>query len=408
MRWRLLRTPRTLIMSGTIDHLHGLPDSITSRLISINDLDVHVLEAQPVLEDLAAKPPLIVLVHGFPELAYSWRKVMGPLASRGFAVVAADQRGYGQTRYRGLPVRKIAYEENPAPYRMANMVNDVVGLVRALGYTTVAAVVGHDFGSATAAYCALSRPDIFKSVVLMSAPFGGPTSSASAQDAGVLTPFQALNKLLATLDPPRKHYMMHFSTPEAAEELVNPPGGLHSFLRTYLHVKSADWKGNDAVRPLKSAAEMSLLPDYYIMPLAKTMPEAVAPYAPSSEEIAANKWLPDDELATYVAQYTASGFQGALNSYRCVTDPRWLQDLQFSPDKQIEIPAMFIAGAQDWGTYQTPGVAEKMRTKACRSMKEEDFVRIEGAGHWVQQEKPDAVVAHIVRFLQANGETVKI
>ena len=69
---------------------------------------------------------------------------------------------------------------------------------------------------------------------------------------------------------------------------------------------------------------------------------------------------------------------------------------------------MFIAGAQDWGTYQTPGVAEKMRTKACRSMKEEDFVRIEGAGHWVQQEKPDAVVAHILRFLQANGETVKI
>ncbi len=191
---------------------------------------------------------------------------------------------------------------------MANMVNDVVGLVHALGYATVAAVVGHDFGSATAAYCALSRPDIFKSVVLMSAPFGGPSPSASAQDASSLTPFQALNKLLATLDPPRKHYMMHFSTPEAAEELINPPGGLHSFLRTYLHVKSADWKGNDGVRPLKSAAEMSLLPDYYIMPLAKTMPEAVAPYAPSAEEIAQTKWLPDDELATYVAQYTASGF----------------------------------------------------------------------------------------------------
>ncbi len=104
MKWRLRRTARSLIMSGTIDHLHGLPDNITSRLISVNDLDVFLLEAQPAIEDPAVKPPLIVLVHGFPELAYSWRKVMGPLASRGFAVVAADQRGYGQTRYRGLPV----------------------------------------------------------------------------------------------------------------------------------------------------------------------------------------------------------------------------------------------------------------------------------------------------------------
>lgn len=404
----VLHGARSALMSDTIDRLHGLPDNITSRLIAVNDLDVHILEARPISEDPAAKPPLIVLVHGFPELAYSWRKIMGPLAARGFAVVAADQRGYGQTRYRGLPVRRIAYEESPAPYRMANMVNDVVALVQALGYAAVAAVVGHDFGSPIAAYCAITRPDLFKSVVLMSAPFGGPRPLSPAQDAGALTPFQALNRQLATLDPPRKHYMMHLSTPDAAEELINPPGGLHAFLRAYHHVKSADWKGND-VRPLKelSAAELSLVPDYYIMPLTKTMPESVAPYAPSAEDIAQNKWLPDDELATYVSQYTTSGFQGGLNSYRCATDPRWSEDLQFSADKQIEVPAMFIAGAQDWGTFQMPGVAEKMKTKACRSMKEEDFVLIDGAGHWVQQEQPDAVVVHILRFLRANGETVK-
>ncbi|KJA25655.1 hypothetical protein HYPSUDRAFT_410702 [Hypholoma sublateritium FD-334 SS-4] len=400
------------MMSDNIARLHGLPDNITSRLVSVNDLDVHILEALPISKDPASKQPLIVLVHGFPELAYSWRKIMGPLAARGFAVVAADQRGYGQTRYRGQPVRRITYEESLAPYRMANMVNDVVALVQALGYTTVAAVVGHDFGSPISAYCALTRPDLFKSVVLMSAPFGGPFGGPrpliSAQDAGALTPFQALDRQLAALDPPRKHYMMYSSTPQAAQDLINPPGGLHTFLRAYHHVKSADWKGND-VRPLKefSAAELSLLPDYYIMPLAKTMPESVAPYAPSAEEIAQNKWIPDDELATYVSQYTETGFQGALNSYRCITDPRWFEDFQFPADKQIEVPAMFIAGAQDWGTFQTPGVAEKMRAKACRSMKDDDFVLIERAGHWVQQEQPDAVVSHILRFLRANGEAVE-
>ncbi len=198
---------------------------------------------------------------------------------------------------------------------------------------------------------------------------------------------------------------MYYSTARAADDMLDPPGGLHGFLRTYFHVKSADWKGNQVV-PLKdsSPASFAVLPFYYIMPLAETMPGCLAPFAPSTEDTSRNKWLPDDELAVYVAQYTVSGFQGGLNAYRCLTDPMWFEDLQVFTGKQIEVPAIFIAGAQDWGPFQMPGAVDKMRGHACQRMKDEDFVLIEGAGHWVQQEQPGAVVAHILRFLRSNGK----
>ncbi len=123
---------------------------------------------------------------------------------------------------------------------------------------------------------------------------------------------------------------------------------------------------------------------------------------PTTEDTSRNKWLPDDELAVYVAQYTASGFQGGLNAYRCLTDPLWFEDLQVFTGKQIEVPAIFIAGAQDWALSRCPGQLIRCGGYACQRMKDEDFVLIEGAGHWVQQEQPGAVVAHILRFLRSN------
>ena len=113
----------------------------------------------------------MLLLHGFPELAYSWRKVMLPLAAAGYHVIAPDQRGYGRTTgWDG------SYDADPDPFRILNMVRDAIGLVYALGYRSVAGVVGHDAGSPVAAWCALIRPDIFRSVVLMSSPFAGPPS----------------------------------------------------------------------------------------------------------------------------------------------------------------------------------------------------------------------------------------
>jgi pimeloyl-ACP methyl ester carboxylesterase len=135
------------------DYRNGtLPAGIRSRIIDkINGLSMHVLEAGQ------AGHPCILLLHGFPELAYSWRKIMLPFASAGFHVIAPDQRGYGRTT--GCDGD---YDGDLDSFRILNLVRDTLGLISALGHRSVAAVVGHDFGSPVAANCALIRPDVFR------------------------------------------------------------------------------------------------------------------------------------------------------------------------------------------------------------------------------------------------------
>src|SRR3979490_259140 len=145
---------------------HPPPSPIRSRYIdNINGLRMHVLEAG--FETRGR--PCVLLLHGFPELGYSWRKVMPDLAEAGYHVIAPDQRAYGRT-----PGWDADYDGDLASFRLLNLVRDALGLVSAFGYRHVDAVVGHDFGSSVAAWCALVRPDVFPSVGLMSAPSAGP------------------------------------------------------------------------------------------------------------------------------------------------------------------------------------------------------------------------------------------
>src|SRR6202790_2613912 len=142
-----------------------LPSSIRSRFVDdITGLSMRALEAG--FENKGR--PCVLSLHGFPELAYSWRKVMPVLADAGYHVIAPDQRGYCRTT--GWDGR---YDGDLASFRLTNLVRDALGLVSAFGHRSVACVVGHDFGSSVAAWCALVRPDVFRSVVLMSAPFAG-------------------------------------------------------------------------------------------------------------------------------------------------------------------------------------------------------------------------------------------
>lgn len=330
---------------------------------------------------------------------------MLPLANQGYHVVAPDTRGYGRTVNRNNP-GWITYDDDLWQFRLTNLVHDVVALALALGHKSVAAVVGHDFGSAIAGCCALVRPDFFKSVVLMSAPFPAPPtlpfdirSQTSPQDPSPFSQFALLDGFLASVDPPRKHYTAYFSTRAANEDIHRPPQGLRNFLRAYFHMKSADWEGNDP-RPLRNATEMPIMPNYYIMPLHETMAQVVEREAPSPEEIALNQWLTDSELSVFVQEFERTGFQGGLNRYRVMRDPRFVEELSLFAGKKIEIPAMFISGKKDWGVYQSPGAAQKMQISICTKMEEEDFVLVDGAGHWVQQEQAEKVVEHLSRFLK--------
>jgi pimeloyl-ACP methyl ester carboxylesterase len=381
----------------------GLPPDVISRNLLINDLDVHILEARPAITNQSTA--LVVLLHGFPELSYSWRKVIVPLTRAGYHVVAPDQRGYGRTRRRNNAILhshdKPRFEDDLSPYRLLNLTKDIIALVYALGYRSAAAVIGHDCGSRVAGCCSLVRPDIFKSVVMMSSPFTGAPSFPLDNPLPTQSPLQSLSEQLGGITPPRKHYTVYYSTPQANADMSEAPQGLHSFLRAYYHAKSADWAQNQPYRlPSSSPSSFAPMPNYYIMPLRETMAQVVHRDAPSAREIEQNTWLTEEQLAVYTEEYTATGFQGGLNWYRTMTDVRWSEDLMVFAGKRIEVPAMFIAGKQDWGVFQLPGAVEKMRAKICEKMLEEDFVLVEGAGHWVQQEASEVVVEHLLRFLK--------
>lgn len=355
---------------------------------------MHVLEAG--FED--GNRPCVLLLHGFPELAYSWRKVMPAIAAAGYHVVAPDQRGYGYTvGWDG------DYDGDVDSFRILNLVRDAMGLVSAFGYRSVAAVVGHDFGAFVAAACALVRPDVFRSVVLMSAPFGGPPALPfDTLGRPPSAPVASIHDDLAALDRPRKHYQWYYSTREADGDMRECPQGVHAFLRAYFHHKSADWRQNDP-RPLGSwsAGELAKMPSYYIMDLDETMAETVAKEAPSEADIAACIWLPEDELRVYSAEYARNGFQGGLQWYRCKTDGRSDADLGVFSGCTIDVPSCFVAGRSDWGTYQVPGTFERMQETVCTRMLGCHLV--DGAGHWVQQEQAEDVSALILRFIASAG-----
>jgi pimeloyl-ACP methyl ester carboxylesterase len=400
---------------------HMLPSGIRARKVpGINGLTMHVLEAG--FETPGR--PLVLLLHGFPELAYSWRKVMPPLAAAGFHVIAPDQRGYGSTTGWNAD-----YDGELRAFHMLSLARDALALVAAFGYRELAAVVGHDFGSPLAAWCALTRPDVFRSVVMMSAPFAGPptlpfgtvddlredrSSPRSPDDPGSPRPMPAspiavtrpgvdIHADLAALDPPRKHYQWYYATREANENMWHCPQGVHDFLRAYYHCKSADWAGNRPA-PLASwsAAELAKLPAYYVMERDQGMAETVAAAMPSPAAVAGCEWLTEDELRVYSSIFQRTGFQGGLQWYRSAIDEALNAELQLFSGRTIDVPSCFIAGASDWGVRQKPGALEAMQHDACTRMLGCHLVA--GAGHWVQQEQPGHTASLLLEFL-AKAET---
>ncbi len=361
-----------------------LPQGIRARRIEgINGLAMHVLEAGE------ASHPALLLLHGFPELAYSWRHVMVPLAKAGFHVIAPDQRGYGRTT--GW---SDAYDDDLRPFSLLNLLRDQLALLSALGIAEVHAVVGHDFGSPVAAHCALIRPDVFRRVALMSAPFAGPPA---IRGGAARAPVADIAQALAALERPRKHYHWYYATRPANGDMIAAPQGLAAFIRAYYHHKSGDWAGNEPF-PLAgwTAEELARLPTYYVMDQAETMPQTVAHAMPSAAEVAACTWLTEAELGVYAGEYGRTGFQGGLNWYRTRFSGT-NAELEVFSGRRIEVPATFIGGARDWGVQQAPGALARMEGVACADWRGTHLVP--GAGHWVQQENPGETLRLLLDFL---------
>ena len=287
--------------------------------------------------------------------------------------------------------------------------------MHALGYQEVAAVVGHDYGSPVAAWCALARPDVFCRVVLMSAPFGGVPAlpaNPARQDAATTQkpqsdgPGATIFDDLAALPEPRKHYQKYYATREAHGDMFHAPGGVHNFLRAYYHAKSADWaphhlQAQPHALAAKTATEWAKMPRYYAMDLHQNMAQTVAPEMPTTAAIAACLWLPDEVLAVYSQQYRQTGFQGGLQGYRVRWSAKYTPEQKLFAGRTIDVPCLFISGASDWGTYQDPGALEAMQKTACTRLHGVHLVP--GAGHWVQQEQPERVNELLLAFLRQTA-----
>ena len=321
---------------------------------------------------------------------------MRPLAEEGYYVVAFDQRGYGRTTgWDNSPFHKTDMSQ----FTLTTIVRDVVALVHALGYREVKCITGHDFGAVTASLCALIRPDLFRSCIMMSHPFKAPTALPFNLRNGDKPPAAPMDiqAELAKLPVPRKHYKWYNSTAEAAPQWDSPSQGMLAYLRGYLHVKSANWSNNNPVALKEwSAEELAKMPHYYIMPLNKSMPDTIADMMKDEDKSATKRWMSDDDLGIYVQEWSRTGFQGGLNFYRTMTDPAKKKDLEMFAGRKIECPSTFISGKQDWGNYQEPGAIEQF-PYSCSDFRGATF--IDGAGHWPQQEQPEKVVQEVLRFL---------
>jgi pimeloyl-ACP methyl ester carboxylesterase len=313
----------------------------SSRAISANGIEIFLREQ--------GEGPLVLLCHGWPELSYSWRHQMPALAAAGFHVVAPDMRGFGRT---SAPADVKAYT-------IFDHVGDMVGLATALGEKQ-AVIIGHDWGAPVAWHAALFRPDVFTAVAGLSVP----------------PPLRGRGRPLDTLreNGITNFYWQYFQTPGVAEAEFERDVDLT--MRTLLGRGFSDPAASLFITEgkgfLGDAGAGGALPD----------------------------WLSEADLAQFSESYRKSGFRGGLNWYRNI-DRNWELTAPWQ-GAQIRQPSLFIAGANDsviTGLIGAKRVADMERVLPGLRRK----LIIEGAGHWIQQERAAEVNAVLIAFLTENA-----
>jgi pimeloyl-ACP methyl ester carboxylesterase len=302
--------------------------------------------------------PTVVFCHGFPESWYSWRHQLPAVAAAGFRAVALDMRGYGGT---SAPAAVDAYS-------VSHLVGDVVGLVNALG-ADQAVVVGHDWGAPVAWYCALMRPDLFRAVAALSVPYIPPIA---------LPEGLTMNALMQANAGDREYYRLYFQEPGVAEAALHADAD-HS-VRGFLYTISGDIVA-DGVHPSGWDGHFPAgegFVDQFVIP--KTLPS----------------WLTEADIEFYVSELSANGFRGGLNWYRNINAlPAVLEPFAGATIKQ---PALYLGGEHDLIAGNTPEAIAALpdAVPGLRSVQ-----ILPGAGHWLQQERPQEVNAALLDFLAA-------
>ncbi|MGW1064678.1 alpha/beta fold hydrolase [Streptomyces aureus] len=294
--------------------------------------------------------PLILLVHGFPESWYSWRRQLPALAAAGYRAVAIDVRGYGRS---SKPAATDAY-------RMLDLVEDNVAVVRALGEES-AVIVGHDWGSNIAAASALLHPGVFRAVGLLSVPYAPPGGPRPTDIFGRIG------------GPEQEFYVSYFQEPGRAEAEIEPD--VRGWLAGFYAALSAD------TMPAESEPD-----PHFVSPGRQLRDRFPAGPLPA--------WLSEEDLDVYAGEFERTGLTGALNRYRSM-DRDW-EDLAPHRGASIEQPALFIGGTRDASTtWMADAIAAYPTTLPALSASH----LLDGCGHWIQQERPAEVNSLLTDWL---------
>ncbi len=313
--------------------------AVTQRRIRTNGIELNIAEA--------GEGPLVLLLHGFPESWYSWRHQFAPLAAAGYHVVAPDMRGYGKS---DRPHQIEAYNQ-------VEVVNDVLGLVSALGYEQ-AVVIGHDWGAPTAWAAALHHPQVFRAVGALSVPF---------MPRLPVAPMAMMRAVFAG----QFFYQLYFFEPGVAEAEFE--ADIRTSLKKFLVMAGGETDLSKLAPKAEGDDMLSSLPDPETLP----------------------GWLSEVDLDFYAAEFARSGMRGPLNYYRN-HDLTW--ELTEGAPQQIAQPAFFIAGSND-GVVMMAAAAIEAMPHFVTDLRINKM--IPNIGHWTQQEAPEAVNGAILEFLKA-------
>lgn len=316
----------------------------TERLVDTNGVRLRVVEA--------GEPgaPVVILAHGFPELAYSWRHQIPALADAGYHVLAPDQRGYGGSS------RPEAIEA----YDIHRLTADLVGLLDDVGAER-AVWVGHDWGAVVVWNAPLLHADRVAAVAALSVP---------ALPRAQVPPTQAFRSRFGE----NFFYILYFQEPGIADAELN--GDPARTMRRMI----------GGLRPPgdQSAAMRMLAPG----------PDGFIDRLPEPAGLPA--WISQEELDHYIGEFTRTGFTGGLNWYRNF-DRNWETTADLA-GKTISVPSLFIAGTADPVlTFTRTDRAAEVISGPYRE------VLIDGAGHWLQQERPGEVTAALLEFLTGRA-----